>query len=423
MQEDFLQYLWKYGLFPSDQLRTQNGEKVEVLSTGQINSDSGPDFLYARIRIDSTVWVGHVEIHCKASDWYRHRHHEDPAYDTVILHVAYEPDCEVKRSSGEVIPAVRMPVRQSYLDNYHKILSTLSPIPCERTWQQLPSLEVENWLINMGIERMETKAGEICRRLAGNRGGWDETLLQIIVRSFGFGINQEIFDRLGSSFTLAALRFAGSHLFRLEALLFGQSALIPRERGDVYVKALAVEYGFLKKKLNLIPLENPGWKFLRMRPANFPTVRIAQLASFLAVNEPKTSVFIETRGLLAEENFDVPVSTYWKTHYDFGRERIGEPPGFGQESINLFRINVGLPYVACHESRHGRVDAHVSWMERLESLPSENNRITRLWSGYGYQVPNAFYSQAFLHLYNTYCRPRRCLNCRIGQALIRNPSN
>jgi hypothetical protein len=270
---------------------------------------------------------------------------------------------------------------------------------------------------------MESKTDEICRRLAGNRGGWDETLLQIIVRSFGFGINQEVFDRLGSSFSPAAVRFTGSHLFRLEALLFGQASLIPGGSSDVYVKALGMEYGFLKKKFNLIPLENPGWKFLRMRPSNFPTVRLAQLASFLAVNEPKTSLFIETRGLLAEENFDVPVSTYWKTHYDFGRERTGEPPGFGQESINLFRINVGLPYVACHEARHGRDDAHVRWMERLESLPPENNRITRLWTGYGYQVPNAFYSQAFLHLYNAYCRHRRCLNCRIGQALIRNPSN
>lgn len=422
MQEDFLQYIWKYGLFPSDQLKTQTGEKVEVLSTGQFNTDSGPDFLFARIRIEKTVWVGHVEIHCKASDWYRHQHEQDPAYETVILHVAYELDCEVKRSTGEVIPAVRLPVRNSYLDNYHKILSTLSAIPCERTWQQLPSLEVENWLINMGIERMEIKTEEIYKRLADNCGGWDETLLQLIIKSFGFGINQDVFTRLGQSVTLPAVRFAGTHLFRLEAMLFGQSLLIPAGSVDTYIRALGIEYGFMKKKFNLVSIENPGWKFLRMRPSNFPTVKIAQLASFLARNETKTSLFLETRGLLTTDSFQAPVSAYWKNHYDFGKERTGDPPGLGQDSINLFRINMGLPFVACYETRHGQGEARVRWMERLESLPAENNRITRLWTGYGYQVPNAFYSQAFLHLYNAYCKPRRCLNCRVGQALIRSPA-
>jgi hypothetical protein len=421
MQEDFLQYLWKYGLFPADQLFTSTHDGVEILASGQFNNNAGPDFLFARIRIGPTVWVGHVEIHVRASDWFRHGHDKDPAYDPVILHVVYEADCEVLRSNGSTVPVIRLPVKSSYLDNYHRILSTLSPVPCETGWKKLEPLEVENWLIAMGIERMEVKSVEISGRLSDNRGGWEETLLQLLFRSFGFGINQEAFDRLGKSIPQQTLRFAGSNLLRMEALLFGQSGMIPDRKTDVYTRALAAEYIFLRRKYNLIPVFNPGWKFLRMRPSNFPTVRMAQLAAFLAGNPDRLGLVTRCAGMIEPGAFSYPVSSYWKIHYDFEKKWSGKYPDIGQETINLFRINAAIPFSACYASRHGDLTAREKWMEMLERLPAESNRVTRVWTGYGYRVPNAFYSQAFLHLYSVYCHPRKCLSCRIGQYLIRNP--
>ena len=419
MQEDFLQYLWKYGLFPADKLFTADHQRIQILTPGQLNTDAGPDFLMAKIRIDEAVWAGHVEIHVKASDWYRHNHNEDPGYDPVILHVVYEADCQVKRANGDCIPTVVLPVKTSYIDNYHQILSALSPVPCETSWKNIDTAEVENWIVNMGIERMQAKSGEVFKRLETNKGGWEETWFQIIFRSFGFGINQDSFDRLGQSVPLAAIRSTGSNLFRLEAILYVQADLIPVRKPDPYCRALMVEYGFVRQKFNLVAVKNPGWKFLRMRPSNFPTVRIAELAAFLAGNPDRLDSVL--RGSETEMKLvtDYPVSSYWKIHYDFGKKWEGRSTGFGGSTLNLFMINAVLPFRASYANRNGDSGAWEKWMERLEKLPAENNRITRVWSGFGYRVPNAFYSQAFLHLYTHYCRERHCLNCHIGQCLIR----
>jgi hypothetical protein len=419
MQEDFLQYLWKYGLYPSNRLLTSDGQPVSVLSAGQLNTDAGPDFLMARIRIAENLWAGHVEVHVKASDWYRHKHNGDPAYEPVILHVVYEADCEVRRENGDRVPTIVLPVKRAYLDNYHRILSTISPVPCEDSWKKLDPREVENWLVNMGIERMQAKSADVFARLERNKGGWEETWNQQITRTFGFGINQESFDRLGQSVPAASIRSTASNVFRLEAILFGQAGLIPVRKPDPYTRALAAEYGFARHKFNLVPVENPGWKFLRMRPSNFPTVRIAQLASFLAANRDHRCTSHPADLRTTELVFDEPVSGYWKLHYDFGKVWSGRFTGFGNGTLNLFMINAILPFRACFAHRSGDAGSWVKWMEILETLPAEDNKITRLWEGYGYRVPNAFYSQAFLHLYHRYCQERNCLACHIGQLLIR----
>jgi hypothetical protein len=418
MQEDFLQYLWKYGLFPADKLFTPDNQRVEILTPGQLNTDAGPDFLMARIRIGEAVWAGHVEIHVKASDWYRHNHNTDAAYDPVVLHVVYEADCTVKRTNGDSIPVIVLPVKSSYLDNYHQILSTLSVVPCESSWKSLESTEVENWIINMGIERMQAKSNEVFARLARNKGGWDETWIQLIFRSFGFGINQDAFDILGQSIPISAIRSTGSNQFRLEAILFGQADLLP-VRKDAYSRALMVEYGFVRQKFNMVPLKNPGWKFLRMRPSNFPTVRIAQLSAFLAGNPDRLESVTDGPGKKFKLKFDYPVSSYWKVHYNFEKKWAGRFAGFGHETVNLFMINAVLPFRACYDNRNGDSSAWENWMNNLESLPAENNRITRIWEGYEYRIPNAFYSQAFLQLFTKYCHSRQCLTCHIGQFLIK----
>ncbi|MCX6224157.1 MAG: DUF2851 family protein, partial [Bacteroidia bacterium] len=200
---------------------------------------------------------------------------------------------------------------------------------------------------------------------------------------------------------------------------YGQADLIPVRKPDPYSRALMVEYGFVRQKFNLVPVNNPGWKFLRMRPSNFPTVRIAQLAAFLAGNPNRLESVLRGSGTEMDLKFDFPVSAYWKLHYDFGKKWAGRFTGFGAETINLFLINAVLPFRASYDNRNGDTGAWEKWMELLEKLPAENNRITRVWTGYGYRVPNAFYSQAFLHLYTNYCNNRHCLTCHIGQFLIR----
>jgi hypothetical protein len=207
------------------------------------------------------------------------------------------------------------------------------------------------------------------------------------------------------------------------ALLFGQADLIPVRKPDPYSRALMMEHSFVRQKFNLIALNNPGWKFLRMRPSNFPTVRIAQLAAFLAGNPDRPETVLKGMDKEMNINRDYPVSSYWKIHYDFGKKWSAGYTGFGAETINLFMINAVLPYRASYAHRNGDEEAWEKWMEHLEKLPAENNRITRLWCGYGYRVPNAFYSQAFLHLYTNYCHGRHCLGCHIGQFLIRGRSS
>jgi hypothetical protein len=314
---------------------------------------------------------------------------------------------------------VVLPVRESYLDNYHRILSTIAAIPCEYSWKKIAAPEVENWIVNMGIERMQSKAEEVFKRLSQNRGGWDETWIQLIARSFGFGINQEAFDRLGQSLPLTAIRSTGSNLFRLEAILYGQAGLIPDRKPDPYSRALMTEYGFVRGKFNLQPVSNPGWKFLRMRPSNFPTVRIAQFAAFLAGNPERLGQVLGGKDADPNLRLDSPLSTYWQQHYDFGKKWTGACPAFGESTRNLFIINAVLPFRASYAHRNGDTLAWEHWMDQLERLPAEDNRITRIWVGYGYRIPNAFYSQAFFHLYTHYCSKRLCLSCHLGQLLIR----
>ena len=420
MQEDFIHYLWKYGLFDSTRLSTTEGYPVEVLHPGMYHQDSGPDFQFARIRINQVLWVGHVEIHVKASDWFRHNHHEDPAYDLVILHVVKEADSSVRRKSGTPIPVIRLPINQTYLNNYHAVLSTIDHIPCQKTWKGIRSFEVENWIQRSGIERMQDRTDAISRIIQENRGGWEETAMQILFRGFGFGVNRFAFEQLAAILPVKVIRALKSNLFRLEALLFGQAGLIPAaNNGDSYINALRAEYSFISRKYNLPVNLSLQWRYLRMRPCNFPTIRLAQLALLLHHNPDLITLLMDSEGILDAAHFSQPLRGYWKEHYHFGRTHHQPARSLGSEALNLLTINSTLPFWAYYANAHGAQGALVKWMEKLEELPPENNVIIRLWKGAGFVVPNGFHSQALYHLYRVYCQPRRCLHCRIGQQVVR----
>jgi len=419
MQEDFLHYIWKYGLYPGGQLLTGERQPVSVISPGQINRDAGPDFSMARIKIGEALWCGDVEIHVRSSDWYRHRHEQDPAYVTVVLHLVYEDDMTVSDIRGRMVPTAKLPVNDRYLQNYHRMLSTLDLIPCSASISRIHEIERVRHFERMGVERMEQKSQQVRARLLTNRGGWEETLFQLVIRYFAGQVNQEAFDQLGRSLPQKALRSLAKNQFALEALLFGMTGLLTDLKlKDAYVRALQSEFFFQTRKFNLTPPSSIGLKRLRMRPSGFPEVRLAQLAAFLHRHPDLPDRVIRNKGIMAMPDMEVRVSGYWERHLGFGRP-LDKPVGkIGEETRHRLLVNVFLPYAFVYLSEQGDVTAHESWLNHLSKLPPEQNRIVRLWSAAGVTMDNALWSQAGLYLYTAYCRERRCLACGIGQRLI-----
>jgi len=420
MQEELLHYLWKYGLYATNSLKTVNSQKVTVISPGQLNHEAGPDFLFARILISGVTWVGDVELHLRSSDWYRHHHETNPAYSAVILHVVAKYDQPVFRIDGKELPALILPVNPRYEENYRRIQSRPDLIPCAATIPYWPGLMLENLISRMGVERMEYKNAEINRLLHNNRGGWQETLMQLFFRAFGFGVNQDNFEQLSRQIPWKVLQRCQSNLFRLEALLFGQAGLIPgRPDRDPYIKALRYEYHFLKKKYNL-PIPTPVlWKFLRMRPANFPTVRLAQLATILHFNDGLMELALTRNGQFPIDCIHYYPSLYWRQHYHFNRLVSGTYKLPGKGTYTGLMINATLPFRACYAHAHDDPASRDTWMEILYHLPPEDNRISRLWLKSGVILNSAWQTQALFHLFRFYCREKRCLACPAGHYLIR----
>jgi len=421
MQEDYLHYLWRYGLYTTDKLTTRDGQPVSVVKPGQYNTNAGPDFLMARIRIGEAIWAGHVEIHVKASDWFRHQHSRDPAYHSVILHVVYEDDATVLDPTGKPIPTVRLPVNEKFLRNYHQILNALDPLACARKLTNIPELILIQHFERMGVERMEQRTARMKHRLTLCKGSYEEVLFQLLFRQFGFGVNQEAFDHLATQIPFKTIRLLRHNLFALESLLFGMSGLMPENPAkDPYLKAMQAEFFFLRRKHNIDPIPINEWKFLRMRPVNFPTVRMAQLAAFIHQHPDLLERVIKSHGMMAPDDFHCQLSTYWKHHYDFEKPGSMTDGILGQETVLLLRINLLLPFASFWLIEHQQAENHLKWLILLQALPPENNKILRLWQSAGVKADNAFVSQAAIYLYNHYCRERKCLSCAIGQYLIKN---
>jgi len=418
MSEEFLHYIWKYGLYSSSDLLTTCGKRIKVVNPGHYNMDAGPDFLEAKLVIDNVIWVGHVEIHVYASDWYHHKHQLDPAYDPVILHAVKHSDRQVSNSAGLFIPTTELKFKPEFYSRYQQLLTELNPIPCGSKWQDLSPVKVENAIIAMGIERLEERMKGLAVKLKENRGGWKELFLQTICRGFGFGKNQHPMETLGRSIKPLWVEKHHSNLFQLESIFFGQAGLLPERSRDQYLTALHTEYNYLKRKYNMIQPVGLGWKYLRMRPGNFPTLRIAQLCSFLHNKQDLVERSLNIVSLPAISGIEVRPSSYWQNHFDMGKKSPAIIPPMGESSKLLLMINVFLPLNGFYNFQKGEKDAIEAWLDQLEKLPAENNRVIRQWKELGFRVPNAFYSQSFFYIYRSYCTKKKCLVCRIGQLIL-----
>lgn len=420
MKEEFLQFIWGHGLFTKNNLKTTDGRAVEVISTGQPNSDSGPDFFNARIRIDETTWAGNIEIHQKSSHWYQHKHDVDAAYDNVILHVVELHDKPVHIKNHQV-PTLEISYPDTILKNYERLLKSEQWIPCEEKLSEVDPFILRFWFSSLMISRLQARTGDILTILKQNKNNWNETFYQLLARNFGMKTNALPFELLAKSLPLPILSKHKNNLFQIEALFFGQSGLLNETLlGDDYFLSLRNEYSYLYKKYGLSAIESHLWKFMRLRPINFPTIRIGQLAMLIHHSSALFSRILESNDPdQLRKLFEVKASEYWDTHYRFNKpSEENKPKTLGETTFNNLVINTISPLLFVYGDQHQNQEMKDRALLLLEKLAPESNQIIRKWNELGIESRSAFETQALLQLKNSYCNYKKCLNCQLGAKII-----
>lgn len=422
MTEEFLHYIWQFRLLKTD-LQTEDGESLTVLHPGFPNHDGGPDFFNSRIRIGNTIWAGNVEIHINASDWFRHKHHKDKAYDNVILHVVLANDLQVFDRNQKRIPTVMVKgcFAETIYERYKGFLNNRLWIPCEQLIRTVPDIHFDQWSSALAIERLEQKTVQIQKSWGACKQDWDETFYQNLLKAFGFKINAHPFELLAKSLPLKILLKHRDNLFQIEALLFGQARMLDRSFSEAYPEQLKEEYQFLQGKYSLRPIEGGLWKFLRLRPSNFPSIRIAQLAVLFASTDNLLSSLLEFNTLSSiQELLSVTASGYWNSHFIFGKTSLLRPKLLGAYSIRLIALNLVVPFLFFYGMEKGITDFKEKGIKMLEHLPGEINAGLNHWKRLGMPVMNALNTQALIQLKTNYCDNKRCLDCRIGNKILIN---
>lgn len=422
--EDLLQFMWESRLFDRDALRTTDGRSVEVVHPGRIQRNSGPDLDEALIRIDGQLWSGTVEVHLKASEWNAHGHQHDPAYDNVVLHVVHTHDMDVHTANGTIPPAVELGPRidVASIRSYHALMRSEAHIPCAGRIKAVEQVRIRSWLDRVLVERLERKTGAVEAIHKQLEGDVMVTFHHMLLRGFGAHVNAEPFGMLAHALPLKfLLKYRDDHL-RTEALLFGQAGLLRTDFADEHPRRLQAEHRLLAHMHDLGQVPLSAWKFGRMRPANFPTVRIAQLARLIAKCDGSFDALLQhddpepLRDLL-----DVEAGCYWHDHFRFDVPAERAPKRLGRSAADGLIINTIVPFLFAM----GRIQGNPSYTDRalelLERLPPERNAITTEWREVGIQAGNAAQSQALIELKNGHCTPRKCLFCGIGRQLLKQP--
>lgn len=423
--EKLMQYVWQHRLWSQQEMRTTDGRVLQVIDPGQLNTDAGPDFFNAKIKIDGKTWAGNIEIHVRASDWMRHHHDTDPAYDSVILHVVEKDDIAIHRGNGEIIPQLRMPCSPDFHNHYQALVSNAATeLPCAKEIGNIPSIYIVDWLATLAHERLYRKVSHLAELQQKNMGNWEETCYITIARSMGFGINSDAFERLAASLPLRFLNKHSDSLLSIEALLFGQSGLLEStNESDPYIINLKNEYKFLANKFSLRQPTNLGWKMARMRPANFPHRRIALLAAMIHGGFNMMSRIIASDDeTSARKLFDIQLTGYWNNHYHFGNTSPKSAKTLSDSSISLLLINAVAPLAYAYGQSRNNSDLCDKAIALLQSLQPERNSIIELFKRAGIDCKDAFTSQALIQLRREYCETRKCLYCRIGHRMLASKS-
>jgi hypothetical protein len=426
MNEELLQYIWLTGLFNTNNLQTTDGQDIMILKRGKLNTDSGPDFSHARIKIDDAEWAGHIEIHIDSDDWYKHKHHTDKAYNNTILHVVLHYRKDVTREDGSVVPCIEISnrIHADIIDRYLLLKSSVQWVPCAGFLHGIDQLVINQMLDRVLINRLERKTSQVKEWLEKSGNDWHTTFYIAIARSFGFGTNSEAFEQMALHIPLSILSKHINHPEQVEALLFGIAGFLDMEPKDDYERGLRDEWEFFRVKYRLQGLYKKSFKFMRMRPGNFPTLRIAQFAKLIS-----SSSFLLSR-VMEEEDlgkiiayFQADASEYWKTHYNFGKIVKPHSVSLSFPAIQVVLINAVVPVLYIYGQMNNDEFVSSKAVNLLHQIPSENNHIITRWSQFGLHARTAFDSQALLELKKNNCDEKKCLSCKIGNKVIGYDTN
>jgi hypothetical protein len=422
IREDFLQFGWKTGLFLRTDLFLTDGRKVDILNKGILNNNDGPDFSQAKIKIEDTIWAGNIEIHVKSSDWKKHKHQLDPAYNNVILHVVWENDTDILLSDGSTLPCIELRsfIEKPLLNSYLALSQSLSPIPCQSFIKDISPLIVTNMLERAVIHRLENKTNRIKKLLTQTQNDWNFTLFVTLCRYFGFKVNADPFEELALRLPFSQIGRLQNNKLAIEAMLLGTAGLIPDLPEDPYLVSLKSEFEYLQKLHNIKSINPILWKFGKLRPHNFPYIRIAQLASLLTKNQNLFSVILDKEHV--KELYpllDTDVNPYWIAHYKpsvIGKIRNSN---LAKKSKDLLIINCFVPIVFNYGLETGDntfCDKALQWLEQIQA---EKNHKLNEWENIGVIAKNCMESQGLLELMDSFCIPKKCLQCSIGYEILK----
>jgi hypothetical protein len=421
MTEEFLHYIWQYRLYTPD-LVLQNGEQIQVLHPGMHNTDSGPDFFNAKVRIGETIWAGNIEIHIQSSDWKRHNHQQDMSYDNVILHVVWRGDSPVYRNDGTPIPTLELDglYNENSWKNYLRFMASQKWIPCDTMIASVDPFLRNAWFDRVLVERLERKALQVEHILSLTNNDWAHTFYRLLARNMGFKLNNQAFEMLAQSLPYQFLSKHADDLFQIEAMVFGQAGLLGISFTDDYPQKLKKEYEFLKGKFDLNPIDSHLWRFMRLHPGNFPTLRLAQFASIIHNSGLIISELFNLNDVsMYQELFSAKASEYWITHYTFDNPSAPRIKTLGPSSVDLLIINLVAPILLAYGRRLSDMEITEKPIELLMQLKGEDNSIIHKWAELGMDVSNAANTQALLEMKTNYCDAKKCLDCRIGNELLK----
>lgn len=422
INEDFLHFVWKFQAFNFTDLRTTKGEQVCVLKPGIHNKNSGPDFKFAHVQIDGVLWVGHVEIHINASDWYRHKHHLDDNYDAVILHVVYNANQKVYRLSGKEIPTLVLCglIFEKYLFEYDSLFHSMESVPCSKSLKTIELSFMKTYYEALMIERLEMKNIKINTMFVNSNKDYKECFYQLFAYALGLKINAAQLQDLAVRSPLALLAKHRDDRLAVESILYGQSGLLNRCFSDEYPRKLKSEYLYFKEKYKLHSINYKQWNFFRLRPSSFPTVRISMLADFCVKSDSLFHELLQFSSLhTIKEYLNLKVSSYWRNHYVFDKKANTRNVRLGKTTIDLIIINAVLPFCFFYATQKSNYQMMQSVIDSFRQMKSENNKILRFYKQCGVKVYSALESQALIHLHQNYCIKRKCLNCRVFNQILK----
>ncbi len=422
MREDLLHFIWKYKRLQLVNLATTRNEWVSIIDVGTHNRQSGPDFFNARLEINEQLWAGNVEIHLKSSDWYAHHHETDPSYESVILHVVWEHDCPVFRKNNSEIPTLELKkyISGDLINSYQNLLNNhgINFINCEKHIGEVDQFLFQNWLERMYFERLEKKADFISELLKNSKNDWEQVLFALLLKNFGLKINGASFFSLSEAMEFSIIRKLKHNIPQLESVFYGLSHLLEDDVYDEYHIRLSKEYKYLKHKFDLRSEGVQKPEFFKLRPSNFPTIRLSQLANLYGKESSLFNLIIEAKSLKDIYSiFDISASAYWDNHYTFGNESKNSQKKLTYKFIDLLVINTIVPLKFFHARYQGKnVDDGLIGL--MSNIKKEDNGVLANFESKNVKMNNALESQALLHLYTTYCTQNKCLDCAVGNALL-----